>query len=90
LVNRYIDVEPERTATFAGKQIRAAVIKDRLGLEGEPTYHYVTATGQYLGSETPARGMAVVATDAKMIGQIWPGARIVRAHVLDSATDRVR
>ncbi|HEX2972402.1 MAG TPA: hypothetical protein VHP11_08710 [Tepidisphaeraceae bacterium] len=83
LVHRYIDVEGERSVMFAGKTIQAVVVRDRLGLEGEPTYHYFSRDGKYLGFETPSAGLAVIASNQKTLGELWPNANFVRPRVLD-------
>ncbi|MCY2952056.1 MAG: hypothetical protein NTU53_08770 [Planctomycetota bacterium] len=83
LIHRYIDVEKEKVVDFGGRQVSAVVVKDRLGLEGNPTFHYLTAKGQYLGSETPATGVAMIATDQKTLSGMWPSAKIARPRVLE-------
>jgi len=88
IVHRYLDVQPERTVTFAGKPISAVVVKDRIGLEGEPTYHYLTRNGRYLGSESPAANLLMIATDQNTLTRLYPNANIVRPRVLDTPTDR--
>ena len=89
LVHRYIDVEGERNVTFGGAQIRAAVVKDRLGLEGEPTFHYFTAQGRYLGSQTPSNGISIIATDLKTISRLYPSANLARPRLLDAPGTRL-
>jgi hypothetical protein len=83
LGNRFIDVERPRMVNFTGQNTLAMVVKDRIGLEGDPTLHYLTADGHYLGSETPATGIRIVASDLKALSNLWPKARIVRPKVLD-------
>jgi hypothetical protein len=61
LIKRYIDVEPVRTDTFGGQTFKAIVVKDRIGLEGEPTLHYFTTMGNTWGVSTRSNGVSVVA-----------------------------
>lgn len=84
LVHRYIDVERPRTVSFAGQNTVAVVVKDRIGLEGEPTFHYLTPEGQYLGCENPATGVKIEASNLKTLSNLWPKAKIVRPQVLDA------
>ncbi|MGE5608298.1 MAG: hypothetical protein ACM359_03510 [Bacillota bacterium] len=84
LVHRYIDVEKEQSVTFGGKKINAIMVRDRLGLEGEPTYHYFSHDGKYLGYETPSANLTVLVSDQQTIGNLWPNANPARPHVLDS------
>jgi hypothetical protein len=84
LVHRYIDVEKEQPVTFGGQTIRAVVVKDRLGLEGDPTYHYFSRDGRYLGYETPSANLTVLVSDQKTLEGLWPNANLVRPHVVDS------
>jgi len=84
IIYRYIDVEPEKNVTFNGRQMRAAVVTDRIGLEGDPTFHYISPEGRYLGSHCPATGITMVACDMQTLTRLWPGAVIARPHVLNN------
>ncbi len=83
LIHRYIDVEKEQQVDLAGQKVQAVVVKDRLGLEGNPTFHYLTLKGQYLGSYMPATGTSLIATDQKTLNGLWPDATIARPRVLE-------
>jgi hypothetical protein len=83
VIYRYIDVEAPREVTFGGQQVRAVAIRDRIGLEGEPTFHYLLPNGSYLGSITPSTSLTIVATDIQTVTRLWPDARIVRPNLLD-------
>ena len=82
LVNRFIDVQGEQAVNFAGHK-RAIVVKDRIGLDGEPTFHHFTLDGKYLGHHTPSTGISVVVSNQQTLAQMYPNARIARPHVLD-------
>lgn len=90
LVYRYIDVEREREVEFAGKRQRVVPVRDRIGLEGEPTFHYLTPDGEYLGSENKLEGMTVVRSDAQTLAQLFPDAKIARPRVLDDPKGAAR
>lgn len=47
---RYLDVKPETDVKLNGKLLRAVPVVDKIGLQGEPTTHYMSAAGAYLGS----------------------------------------
>lgn len=84
IIYRYIDVEPEKAVVFDGRPLRAVVVKDRLGLEGEPTFHYISPEGKYFGSHCPATGITMVACDVQTLTRLWPAANIARPHVLNN------
>jgi hypothetical protein len=75
---KYVDVSYERDVTFAGKRLRAISVMERLGLEGSPTIHYVTADGKYLGSETKSTGTLILPSDEASILKLWPDAKLTR------------
>jgi len=83
LIKRYLDVEPVRTDTFAGQTFKAIVVKDRIGLEGEPTFHYFTTDGRYLGSYNKSNGVSIVSSTQQTMAQLWPNANFERPRVLD-------
>jgi hypothetical protein len=83
LIKRYIDVEAPKTDTFNGQTIRTIVVKDRTGLEAEPTLHYFTVDGRYLGSFNKANGVTMISATQQTMAQLWPNANFVRPHVLD-------
>jgi hypothetical protein len=83
VMQRFIDVERMQTLKFDGREIQAIPVKDRLGLEGEPTWHYFTRDGKYLGSYHESTGVSVVASDEQTVKGLWPKANIGRPHVLD-------
>jgi len=86
VIYRYLDVQPQQEALFNGQMIQAVVIKDRIGLEGDPTFHYLNPEGKYLGSTCPATGVVIVATDMQTITRLFPDAKVVRPHLLEGRT----
>lgn len=82
LVNRFIDVQGEQAVNFAGHK-SAIVVKDRTGLDGDPTLHYFTPDGKYLGHHTATTGVSVVVSDQQTLSRLYPDALIARPHVLD-------
>jgi len=83
VVLRYIDVEREQAVQFAGQSIRAIPVRDRIGLEGDPTIHYLMPDGRYLGCHTPATGISMVACTRDELLRRWPNARLDRPALLD-------
>ncbi|MGC3944257.1 MAG: hypothetical protein QM762_07035 [Chryseolinea sp.] len=75
---RYVDVGPQTNVKLgaAGPQ-RAIPIKDRLGIEGSVTTHYVSPDGKYLGSVSDA-GITVLPTDAATLVSIWKTPNLTR------------
>ncbi len=79
---RYVDVVASEDVFFAGKRVKAVQIYDRVGWDGPPTIHYVSANGQYLGNSTTYTGatpaatttVQVIPTTAADIKRIWPDA----------------
>jgi hypothetical protein len=82
LVFRYIDAEREKKWTLGGRSITATRIIDRIGLEGDPTFHYVF-DGKYFGSDNPTTGVSVIAVNQQAFGQLYPDAKVGRPRVLD-------
>jgi hypothetical protein len=83
LIYRYYDVQPEHQVVFNGQLVQARTVKERIGLEGDATFHYVSPDGKYLGSTNAATGITVVATDAQTIKRQWPDAKLLRPHLLE-------
>jgi hypothetical protein len=83
LIYRYIDVEDQQRVVFNGREVMAVVVKDRIGLEGEPTLHYFRPEGQYLGSFNTATKVSIVVSDLQTLTKLWPNVEIGRPHLLD-------
>lgn len=71
---RYIDVGTETTATLDGKKVRAIPITERLGAEGSPTTHYLSAAGQYLGTISPEQKLEITPVKREDLLKIWKDA----------------
>ena len=54
----------EQMVDLGGKQVRAVPISDRIGLEGQPTIHYMSPEGKYLGSVNKSARITILPTDA--------------------------
>jgi hypothetical protein len=75
---RYVDVGAEQRVTLAGEAMRAIPIKDRLGLEGSVTTHYVSSNGKYLGSQNADNGVWVLPSSEQALLKIWKDANLSR------------
>ena len=83
VIRRYLDVEQDRRVTIGGKPVRAIAVKDQIGQEGVPTYHYFALEGgKYLGSMTEANKTMVVPVDKATILERWPTADLSPPHEL--------
>lgn len=71
VLKRYLDVGGEREVTFAGKKIRAIAVNDRIGLEGAITTHYISPSGEYLGSENKDTQITLTPTTAAALEQLF-------------------
>jgi hypothetical protein len=78
VVMRYMDVLPEQNVVFNGQQMRAIPIRDRLGLEGSVTIHYMSLDGNYLGSENKDQKLILLPTNDVTIKNIWAEAKLTR------------
>ena len=71
VMHRYVDVGTEQEVELGGKKVRAVPISDRVGLEGAPTFHYVSPDGKYLGSMNKESKITILPTDAETLQKIW-------------------
>ena len=78
VMHRYLDVEEEQKVNFNGETIRAIPIRDRVGLEGSVTTHYMSLRGQYVGSENPDTGVVVVPANEATLMDLWKDADLTR------------
>ena len=74
VMSRYVDVEGPKVYKFNGENIRAYAVKDRLGLEGSVTTHYVSADRVWIGSENKESGLTVMPSDEKTLLSLWKDA----------------
>ncbi len=75
---RYVDVGREEEVNLADQRVRAIPIRDRIGLEGPTTIHYVSPDGKYLGSIDPESRLTILPTDAATLEKIWKDADLTR------------
>jgi hypothetical protein len=75
---RYVDVGVEQQVTIGGHQVMAIPVRDRLGLEGSVTTHYVNAAGQYLGAVSPDSKVEIVPSDAATLVALWKNVDLSR------------
>ncbi len=78
LMYRYVDVGREQEATLAGKRVRAVPVKDRVGLEGSITTHYIDPEGKYLGSVNEDSKITILPTDAATLEKLWKNVNLTR------------
>ena len=73
---RYVDVEKAAEVEFDGRKQQAVVVKDRMGVDGSPTLHYLTPDGQWLGSVNEDQKLTVLPSDIESIQMIWKDAKL--------------
>jgi hypothetical protein len=83
VMSRYVDVGREQPVKLAGLEVRAIPVRDRIGLEGSATTHYLSPEGRYLGSVNEETRITVTPTDAKTLEQIWKEANLTRPGDVD-------
>jgi len=71
VMSRYLDVGREQNVELGGKKHLAVPVKDRFGLEGSVTTHWVTLDGMYLGSVNEDSRLTVLPTDEETLRKIW-------------------
>ncbi len=86
---RYLDVKGEKDVMLGGESVHAVVVEDRVALEGDPTEHYFSPEGKYLGCYTPASKTALLPTDAQTLARRWPEAKIERPRLLDTPPEQL-
>ncbi len=72
IIWRYLDTEGQRDIRFNGQNLRAWVVRDRISLEGDPTFHYFNADGVYIGSETPTSGVSLIPASPQALKELHP------------------
>ncbi len=89
VMERYVDVDKADDVMLNGQRIHAIPIRDRVGLEGSVTTHFVSAVPDskgryvYLGSQNNETKVTVVATDAQSLQKIWSNANLSLPRGLD-------
>lgn len=81
---RYVDVGMEAEVTLAGKRVRATPVKDRVGLEGSITTHYVSPEGKYLGSVNEDSKTTILASDAAALEKLWKDVNLTRPSAVET------
>jgi hypothetical protein len=71
VLKRFIDVGTESQASLGGRSFRAIPVSDRTGLEGASTIHYISPSGDYLGSENKHNGIVILASDAATLEKLF-------------------
>ncbi len=82
IMARYVDVEPARDMGWAGKKQTVIPIRDRIGLEGSPTWHYMSIDGEYLGSENKDSKIVILPADEPTLRKIWSNADLTRPSAM--------
>src|SRR5205814_8550627 len=75
---RFVDVGPEQEVTLDGQKLHAISIKDRIGLEGSITTHYISPEGKYLGSTNVDSDITILPTDRATLEKVWKDAVLDR------------
>jgi len=71
VMTRYVDVLREQDAVLNDRHVRAIPVKDRIGVEGSATTHYMTREGQWLGSVNEDQKIVVLPADEAEVRQFW-------------------
>ncbi len=87
VMRRFVDVELERKVNLRGQSVRVIPVKDRIGYEGQPTYHYFSLQGRYLGSVNESAGKAIFVSDPDTVKDLcqrnsWPAPDFSAPHIL--------
>lgn len=80
IMSRYVDIGRPATVTLVagGPAVLAVPVKDRIGLEGSVTTHYVTPDGKYLGSVNEDSKVTILASDRATLLKLWANANLTR------------
>jgi hypothetical protein len=74
VVMRYVDVKDLQKVEFNGEVMRVVPVEDRIGLEGTTTRHYLSQTGQWVGSENKETGLMMLPSSEPVLLNIWKDA----------------
>jgi hypothetical protein len=78
VMSRYVDVGREEQVQLGGKTLRAIPIRDRIGLEGAVTTHYMSPDGAFLGSVNDDTKITLLPVDRATLMSIWKDADLSR------------
>ncbi|MGB7156549.1 MAG: hypothetical protein WBD40_00700 [Tepidisphaeraceae bacterium] len=76
VMSRYIDVEREQLVTLDGKRRSAIPVRDRIGLDGSVTTHWMSPEGKYLGSTNDDTKVTILPSDAETLRKLWADAQL--------------
>jgi len=77
---RYVDVDVQQEVQLDGQRIIAIPIRERIGLEGAITTHYISPDGKYLGTINSETRLTVLPTDAEALMAKWKDADLSRPN----------
>jgi len=78
---RYIDVGEPVNVKLGKDTVAAVPIKDRIGLEGTTTIHYMSLDGAYLGAVNAESKIMILPTDSETLHKLWKDADLSRPQV---------
>ncbi len=70
---RYVDVGLPTDTVLDGVTVHAIPVTDRVGIDGNPTIHYMTVRGEWLGSVSDEGRFLVLPAAEKDLQAYWPG-----------------
>lgn len=73
---RYVDVGREETVELNDKTVRAVPVTERLGTDGPKTVHYMSPTGEYLGSVNQEQKLQILPTTREELTHLWRDANL--------------
>ncbi|MDQ3440974.1 MAG: hypothetical protein M3478_11570, partial [Planctomycetota bacterium] len=76
VMSRYLDVGREQNVTLDGRKLTAVPVKERIGLEGSVTTHWISPDGKYLGSVNEDSKVMVLPSDEASLRKIWVDAKL--------------
>ena len=76
VMSRYLDIGREQNVTLDGKKMTAIPVKERIGLEGSVTTHWMSPDGKYLGSVNEDSKVTILPSDEATLRKIWVDAKL--------------
>jgi len=77
VMTRYVDVEREQLVALDGpKRVSAVPVRDRMGLEGSVTTHWMSPEGQLLGSTNEDTKITILPSDEATLRKLWVDAKL--------------
>lgn len=71
---RYVDIDVVQEVTIDGRRQLAVPVRERIGLQGAESVHYMTPDGRFLGTHQKAIDTWVLPTDEATINRIYQNA----------------